>query len=71
MSRIVYVNYISRFANNLFQYALAHIVRDLVNGEIFFSPTCVLRTGESHDRPAEEIPIEEMPFFRFPIRGTR
>jgi hypothetical protein len=64
MKKIIYVNYISRFANNIFQYALAHIIRELVDGEIFFSPTCVIRMGESHDRPAEEIPIEEMPLYQ-------
>jgi hypothetical protein len=62
--RTIYVNYISRFANNIFQYALAHIIRELVDGEIFFAPTCVIRSGESHDRPAEVMPIEEMPLFR-------
>ena len=60
---IIYVNYLSRFANNIFQYALAHIIKDLTGGEIFFSPSCVLRSGKSHDLPAEEIPIEEIPLY--------
>lgn len=60
---LIYVNYISRFANNLFQYALAHIVKDLVGGEIAFAPTCVIRSGPSHDRPAETIPVEQMPLY--------
>ena len=61
---MIYVNYLSRFANNIFQYALAHIIKDLIGGEIFFSPTCVLRSGASHDLPAEEIPIENIPLYR-------
>jgi hypothetical protein len=64
MGTTIYVNYLSRFANNIFQYALAHIIRELVDGEIFFSPTCVIRSGERHDRPAVAIPIEEMPLYR-------
>lgn len=63
MKKIIYVNYLSRFANNIFQYALAHIIKDLTGGEIFFSPTCVLRSGEGHDRPAEAIPIEDIPLY--------
>jgi len=63
MANIIYVNYLSRFANNIFQYALAHIVKDLTGGEIFFSPTCVLRMGKSHDLPAEEVPIEDIPLY--------
>lgn len=63
MKNVIYVNYLSRFANNIFQYALAHIIKDLTGGEIFFSPSCVLRSGESHDLPAEEIPIEDIPLY--------
>jgi hypothetical protein len=63
MENIIYVNYLSRFANNIFQYALAHIIKDLIDGEIYFSPTNVLRSGKSHDHPAEEMPIEDIPIF--------
>jgi len=63
MKNIIYVNYLSRFANNIFQYAIAHIIKDLTGGEIFFSPSCVLRTGKSHDQPAEKIPIEDIPIY--------
>jgi len=63
MKNIIYVNYLSRFANNIFQYALAHIIKDLTGGQIFFSPSCVLRSGESHDLPAEEIAIEDIPLY--------
>ena len=63
MKNIIYVNYLSRFANNIFQYALAHIIKDLTGGEIFFSPSCVLRSGKSHDLPSEEIPIEDIPIY--------
>jgi hypothetical protein len=63
MKNIIYVNYLSRFANNIFQYALAHIIRDLTGGEIFFSPSCVIRSGKSHDLPAEEIRIEDIPLY--------
>lgn len=64
MGTIIYVNYISRFANNIFQYALAHIIQELVGGEIRFAPTCVIRSGPSHDRPLEVIPVEEMPLYQ-------
>ena len=64
MKNMIYVNYLSRFANNIFQYALAHIIRDLVDGEIFFSPDCIIRIGESHDRPAEKVPIQDIPLYR-------
>jgi hypothetical protein len=60
---MIYVNYISRFANNIFQYALAHIIKGLVGGEIYFAPTCVIRSGPSHDRPIEAIPLEQMPLY--------
>jgi len=63
MKNTIYVNYLSRFANNIFQYALAHIIKDLTGGEIFFSPSCVLRSGESHDLPAEEMPVEDIPLY--------
>jgi hypothetical protein len=63
MNKIIYVNYLSRFANNIFQYAFAHIIKDLTGGEIFFSPSCVIRSGESHDLPAEEMPIEDIPLY--------
>ena len=64
MKNVIYVNYLSRFANNIFQYALAHIIRDLIDGEIRFSPDCILRIGESHDRPAEKVPIQDIPLYR-------
>lgn len=64
MGKIIYVNYLSRFANNIFQYALAHIIRDLTGGEIFFSPSCILKSGVSHDLPAEEVPIEDIPLYQ-------
>jgi hypothetical protein len=63
MKKIIYVNYLSRFANNIFQYALAHIIKDLTGGEIFFSPSCILKSGVSHDLPAEVMPIEEIPLY--------
>jgi hypothetical protein len=63
MKNIIYVNYLSRFANNIFQYALAHIIKDLTGGKIFFSPSCVIRSGKSHDLPAEEIRIEDIPLY--------
>jgi len=63
MNKIIYVNYLSRFANNIFQYALAHIIKDLIGGEIFFSPLCILRSGDSHDLPVEAVPIEEIPLY--------
>jgi len=63
MENVIYVNYLSRFANNIFQHSLAHIIKDLTGGTICFSPTCVIRSGERHDRPAEEVPIEEIPLY--------
>jgi len=63
MKNIIYVNYLSRFANNIFQYAFAHIIKELTGGEIFFSPSCVLRSGERHDLPAEVMPIEDIPLY--------
>jgi hypothetical protein len=63
MENIIYVNYLSRFANNIFQYTLAHIIKDLIGGEIYFSPKNVLRSGKSHDHPAEEIPIQDNPIY--------
>lgn len=64
MKPVIYVNYLSRFANNIFQYALAHIIRDLIDGEIFFAPDCIIRSGESHDRPVEKVPIQDIPLYR-------
>ncbi len=64
MKKIIYVNYLSRFANNIFQYAFAHIIKELVGGEIFYSPLNVIRSGESHDQPSEAIPIEEMDLYQ-------
>ena len=64
MGNIIYVNYISRFANNIFQYALAHIIKDLVGGDICFSPKCVIRMGKSHDQSVEEVPVEEIPLYQ-------
>jgi hypothetical protein len=63
MERIIYVNYISRFANNIFQHAFAHIIKELVGGEIYYSPLNVIRSGISHDQPTEAIPIQEMPLY--------
>ena len=64
MKNMIYVNYISRFANNIFQYALAHVIRDLVDGEIVFCPDCVIRSGATHDRPEETVPIRDIPLYK-------
>lgn len=61
--KIIYVNYLSRFANNIFQYALSHIIKELIDGEIYFAPMNVIRSGNSHDRPAEQIPIQNNPIY--------
>ena len=70
MKNIIYVNYLSRFANNIFQYALAHIIRDLVDGEICFAPDCIIRSGESHDRPAEKVPIQDISVYSVTESGN-
>jgi hypothetical protein len=62
--KIIYCNYLSRFANNLFQYCYAHILNKNYNGTIKFSSFSTLISGESHDKPIEFEPIELKPIFR-------
>jgi len=61
---IIYCNYLSRFANNLFQYCYAHIINKEINGVIKFSEISTQKSGVSHDKPMEFEFLDNMPIFK-------
>lgn len=63
--RIIYVNYLSRFANHMFQYVFAHLLNQEVEGTIFFAPYCTLWSGPTYDQPREQKSIKDCPIYYF------
>jgi len=61
--KTIYCNYLSRFANNIFQYCYAHLLNEHFNGVIKFSSDCTLDSGPSHDKPKNSEALVSKPVY--------
>tara|TARA_R110000824_G_scaffold14858_6_gene62902 strand:+ start:908 stop:1744 length:837 start_codon:yes stop_codon:yes gene_type:complete len=59
----IYCNYLSRFANNIFQYCYAHLLNQKIGGSIKFSECCTLDSGPTHDEPSNWEGLESKPIY--------
>lgn len=59
----IYCNYLSRFANNIFQYCYAHLLNQHFKGVIKFSSDCTLDSGLTHDKPKNSEPLLSKPVY--------
>lgn len=65
--KVLYVNFLSGFANNIFQYIYALLLYEKVkeNYELIFSSKCFLKSGNKHNSPSKECNIEITPLYNF------
>tara|TARA_Y100000389_G_scaffold29518_1_gene25132 strand:- start:7362 stop:8213 length:852 start_codon:yes stop_codon:yes gene_type:complete len=65
--KILYVNFLSGFTNNIFQYIYALLLHEKVKEKykLIFSNKCFLKSGNKHNNPSKECNIEITPLYEF------
>lgn len=65
--KIIYVNFHSRFTNNIFQYIYAVMLHDKLkdNYKLIFSNKCIIKAGKDHRYPKVEVNTNLIPIFNF------
>jgi len=65
--KILYVNFLSGFCNNIFQYVYALLLHEKVkdNYKLIFSNKCFFMSGSKHNKPKNECNIETSPIYEF------
>lgn len=65
--KILYVNFLSGFTNNIFQYIYALLLHEKVKEKykLIFSNKCFIKSGNKHNNPSTECNIEITPLYEF------
>ena len=65
--KILYVNFLSGFTNNIFQYLYSLLLYEKVkeNYKLIFSNKCFIISGNKHNEPKKECNIESTPLYEF------